>query len=294
MKHFIIKTFITLLIPLIGGLSVVFSLSYIASKSVDYKLKPGTTKIFIGDSHVQLAINDTLLKNSVNVATSSESYLFSYYKLKRLLEINPEINEVYLGYGYHNVSSYYDDFTSGKNSSSVTPKYFHSLPVYEQAKLIFWSIDKIPNLVRTFLQINYRYILKNEPWPGGHRNKFSATQAADSSMDKRINSQFYSNDTAIGFSKINQQYLTKTIALCETHHVKLVLLNVPIHPYYKDKIPTKFIDQYNKISKSVEVITLDLSEMPLNENSYIPDGDHLSMEGAATFTALFLDTKKQN
>ena len=37
-------------------------------------------------------------------------YYFSYFKLKNILEENPNVRTVYLGFSYHNLSSHYDEY----------------------------------------------------------------------------------------------------------------------------------------------------------------------------------------
>ena len=90
----------------------------------EVKLSSNITTIFIGDSHIQTAINDSLIENSINISTTAESYYFSYYKLQRYLPANPQIKRIYLGFSYHNFSNYYEDYISGKHSVNVSSGYF--------------------------------------------------------------------------------------------------------------------------------------------------------------------------
>ncbi len=292
MKQFLIKTFIALLIPTIIGSVVILALSFFTSKAVNYEFNTAIKTLYIGDSHIQLAVNDSLLKKSKNVSTSSEPYIFSYYKLKNLLEANPSIQNVYLGVSYHNLSSYYDGFINGKRSSAISPKYLHTIPFTDKIKLAYWNIDKTPNFLRGFFLISYKYLFKNEPFAGGYLNIFPNTTAADTSMQKRLKLQFYEEDKLAGFSIINQEYLNKIISLCEKKQVKLYLLNAPLHPYYRKRIPQKFIDKYNEVTHSSNAKTLNFSDLKLNESSFIPDGDHLSAKGATIFTSEFLSSEK--
>lgn len=292
MKQFLIKTLLSFLIPVTIGALALLVLSFYTSKAVDYKLNANITTLYLGDSHIQLAVNDSLLKNSKNVSTSSEPYIFSYYKLEKLLEANPTITQVYLGVSYHNLSSYYDGFINGERSSAISPKYLHTLPFNEKLKLAYWNIEKAPNFLRGLFLISYKYLFKNEPYAGGYLNIFPHTTAADTSMDKRLKLQFYEEDKPADFSTINQEYLTKIITLCETNNITLYLLNAPLHPYYRTRIPAKFIEKYNQVTNSTAIETLNFSGLQLSDSSYIPDGDHLSSKGAATFSSKYLAVKK--
>ena len=42
--------------------------------------------LFMGDSHIQKGIIDSLIPNSANVAQNSESFYFTYFKIKKLFK----------------------------------------------------------------------------------------------------------------------------------------------------------------------------------------------------------------
>ena len=140
MRRFIKKSFVFLILPIIiGGLIFpvfVIGISTIASED---QLKPYIKNVYLGDSHIQYAINDSIIPNSLNLATTSESFYFSYYKLKLLLDNNPAVENVYLGFSYHSLSNYYERFISGDYSSAIAPKYFYILPSKEQFRMIYWN-----------------------------------------------------------------------------------------------------------------------------------------------------------
>jgi hypothetical protein len=106
-------------------------------------------------------------------------------------------------------------------------------------------------------------------------------------MDKRAIQQYYIHDTLRGFSEINITYLQKIIELCKNENVELVVLNTPLHPYYKNKIPKKFIDKYNELIINNSLKQIDFSGLDLSDSCFIPDGDHVSERGA-TITSNYL------
>jgi hypothetical protein len=284
MKYFLNKLMLFSLIPLFGliiGLLVIFY----TSENIDYKINSNVKEVFAGDSHVQCAINDNLLKNSKNISTNSESFYFTYFKLKKLLEANKQIQKVYLGASYHSLSNYYDDYISGNFSASVSPKYFFLMPFEEQLKLIKWNISSLSEFLKRIFSICYRYLFQDVRFDyGGYVNNFKNTKAIYSSMDKRLNFQYFSDNKLRGFSEVNLLYLNKIIALCDEMDIELVLINTPVHPHLKNRIPTAFLRKYNEIIKSENLRVLEINNLTFNESSFIPDGDHLSMEGAVIFT----------
>ena len=64
-----------------------------------YRVDESVTTVITGDSHVQIAINDGSMGETRNIALFSEPYIYSYYKLKEILEHNHNIEKVILGFG---------------------------------------------------------------------------------------------------------------------------------------------------------------------------------------------------
>lgn len=105
------KVFIfTISILVASTLLVLLFLLVISAKSKSLIIDDRKTEVFLGDSHVRYAVYNNLLSHSINLANSSESIYFSYYKLKQLLKANQSIETVYLGFSYHNISDYYDQY----------------------------------------------------------------------------------------------------------------------------------------------------------------------------------------
>lgn len=284
MKQFLKNIFVFTSIPLICLLIGLLMIFYI-SKTIEYKFNENIKEIYIGDSHIQCAVNDSLLINSRNVSTSSESFYFSYYKLKKLIEENQNIEKVYLGASYHSLSNYYDDFISGEYSPSVAPKYFYILPINEQFKLIRWNVKNIPTFIKGVLSISYRYLFKDVTFDyGGYSNSFTNSMAMKPSMEKRLHFQYYTGKELNNFSEINLTYLTKIIVLCKTSKIDLVLLNTPLHPYFKSKVPIIYINKFNEIVNTQNLNVIDFNALTFSDSCFIPDGDHLSAKGAYQLT----------
>ncbi|GAA0873611.1 hypothetical protein GCM10009118_00190 [Wandonia haliotis] len=285
MRRFLKKTLFFLLLPVLI-LTVAYSLFayYVNNTSTAYYLEPNVSTIYIGDSHIQKAINDNIIPNSINLGQPSESLYFSYFKLRMFLQHNPSIKQVYLGVGYHNISEYYDQFIYGDLSASVTPKYFHLLPASKQAKLLFLSGKNITPFMKSIINEGVKIIYPDTNglnFKGKYQNLYvKKTKAVDSSMNKRIQHQYYDNNRLYPFSELNLYYLDQIKKLCESKNVKLTALNTPLHDYYKNKIPKVYQEKLLEILSKSKIDYLDLSELKLNENCYIPDGDHVSELGA--------------
>lgn len=280
MVQFLRKVVVFLIIPLIFILGVLLGLNFLVK--TDCKIKTDINSLFIGDSHIQLAINDSIIPQSLNVGTTSETFYFSYYKLKILLKENPSIKNVYLGLSFHNLSDYSERFISGDYSASIAPKYYFILPLKEQLRLIYWNKTKLTSFVRDVIKIGVDQIFEEKYYPfiGGYSREFTASFAADSSMNKRIQFQYFNKGKLNSFSKFNIYYLNEIISLCKKSGVHLVMLNTPLHEYYCDKIPKVYKDELRKIVDKNHLNYIDFSDLKLGDNCFIPDGDHVSTNGA--------------
>ena len=277
MKRFLRGLFIFLLFPTVF---IICFFMLVSSKTKELTLNNNINDLYMGDSHVQYAINDSILINSKNLAAASEAYFFTYYKLKLLLKSNPNIRKIYLGYSYHNLSKYYDDFVFGKFSEYISPTYFYILPFEDQIKMLNYNRNKLSPYLKGTLKVGIKILLNKSPLIDGYQNNFTKVTAVKKIMDERLLVQYYNNENLNEFSSFNISNLNKIIELCKSYNIELVLLNTPLNTYYKSKLPIEYINMFNKILNSNKLKLIDFNNLQLPDSFYIPDGDHLSKEGS--------------
>lgn len=286
MIKFIKKTALFVSIPIVFITLFIAILELINYEiATSERLDSSITKIFMGDSHIEQAIDDTLLENSVNLAQNSESLYFSYYKLNILLEHNPSIKEVYLGFNYHSVSSYYDKFIFGEFSNAISSRYFSLLPFKEKLKILIANRNDFFSYLKVVTKNDILNIWREKKtFQGGFANSYSNTKASEESIEKRVLFQYYNKGSLNEYSLKNIEYLNKIKDLCKNSNVNLILVNTPVHKLYKNKIPKKFKIKFEQLSESTKIKILDLSGLLSEEYFFIPDGDHVSQKGAITTT----------
>lgn len=291
MNLFLRKVALFLILLLCLTFAALGVLNYLNKKALEnFRVKPGVTSIFVGDSHIQCAINDALLPKSSNFSQSAEASYFTYYKLEALLRNNPSVKKVYLGFGCHNISTHYDEYITGEHSKDIAARYFFILPLSEKLYIIRNnSVDPIQFLANLFAEgMKNRKLKDNSNSVLGHyENYFSRVAANQSSIRKRVKMQFYENGQLRDFSKVNMLYNQKIIDLCKTRKLELIILNTPLHPYYEARIPAPFVQKYDSIVKRNHLKLYDFSALKLTDSAYVPDGDHISSEGSYLTTALF-------
>ncbi len=289
MRKFVLKTvfFLLLCLAFIG----VFFLMTVHSgrlKAESHTFPQNIKTIFIGDSHVQKALNDTLFRGVMNLGRNSETTYHSFHKLKAILNCDNQFEHVVLGFGYHNLSSYSDEFVFGQKSHLINPPYFKLLPIQDQIKLLGINAHKVPGFTKSIIKDIHRSNSDgSSPFPGKFINEFSHSEVRDSSVQKRLRIQFEQNTLDHEqFSSTNIDYLDSIIQLTEEKGIELFILNTPIYKTYREQVPEAFSARHKELQQqlSLREIIVDFNE---SERTYfIPDGDHLSAEGAIEFTRL--------
>lgn len=292
MKSFLKQNFIRRLLILSIALVFLIVLFLIATtiKTKAFRIDDTIENVFMGDSHVRYAVNDSLIKLGLNLANSSESTYFSYFKLKRLLQLNPNIKTVYLGFSYHNISAYYDQYTYGRYS--VAPNYFFLLNITEQLKVMKWSFKRLFPFLLNTLKFGTKNWMNKNTFQGGFDNPFTNVSASETTMNERLDFQYYSDGMLYSFSHLNLTYFNNIITLCNKKNVKLIILNTPLHNYYLTKVPAKFVNKYDSLITSKGIEVMDLSQTELADHFFQPDGDLVSREGAKETTKNIIHNKQ--
>ena len=293
MKLFFNLSILKRIATIIGAAIIIFILFLIITtlNARSFQVDETVKEIFVGDSHIRYAFDDNLDINTLNMGSSSESTYFTYFKLKHILKSNPNITSVFLGFSYHNISAYYDQYTFGKYSRDVASNYFFILPVEEQLQLFKWNLRRAPYFIVSLIKSGINNWMNKETFRGGFDNPYNSVSAKESIMNNRLNFQYYTNGNLNSFSNLNLLYFENIVSLCQHENVDLIILNTPLHPYYQAKIPEEFFNKYDSIVSGENIQVMDLSQMDFPDNFYQPDGDLLSKEGALESTLKIISAK---
>lgn len=283
-QFFTRKVFFFVIIPIVFFIIFLGTIIYLNNKLFNnYILPNNVDAVFIGDSHIEMSANDLIIKNSINLSQNSEAYVYSFFKLKEILKLNPSIKRVFLGFSYHNLSTSYDDVVVGIGSKDVSPRYFFILPRSKQLEFLKFNSSELTPFAKNIAFLGLKNLIaKNKKYSflGYYTNTFQSSRAIKSSMDKRIRAQYYDKGKLYGFSDYNIHYLQEIIHLCENKKVDLVVLNTPLQSYYKNKVPNKYVQKYNDVISSNHLKVESFKDLVLTDSCFIPDGDHVSERGA--------------
>ena len=295
-----IKSIFSFLIPFLICLFFFFlilivSTQILTSSSKQYKFEENIELLFLGDSHITNAVIDTLIPNAVNLAKRSEPYYYTYQRLK-FISNNSKIKKVILGYSYHNISSYYDEFISGHLSAIMPHKLFFCLEFSEKLRVLNWNRKKLisvsKKIFKSFYHQYYNLVEENDEYSfyDGYNNPFKNEKVNLKSLQSRISFQFYSKDKVTDFAELNIIYLKKIIDFCQEKNIKLSFLITPLHPFYISKIPFLFKSKLHDFALENKIKLIDLESLVMPDSCYVPDGDHVTTKGAEITTSAIIES----
>lgn len=254
--------------------------------------------IILGDSHAQYGLEDSVIRNSVNLANSDEPIPYTYYKLLTILNANPQIKNVVYSIGLHNLnSSMHNKFIADPNYTNFGLMTYYMLLDREGINDIK-VMNAGENSIKQFLKyelylklkantlFSAKLFSKNYPesfpfWRGAEPDEVGTLTLKEIKKHKH----FYVNDTLTKTSDIFLKYLNKIAALCNEKGVELYLVSTPAYPtYYKNVPPALLTDFYKQVqevqSKYQYVHYFDLYNFKFPDDSYYRDLHHINHKGA--------------
>lgn len=273
MRYFLKNIALFLGFPFVFLLLSVFILQQININAL--KVRGPISTVFVGDSHIQCGLDPASFDAASNIATNSEHYFFSYFKLKKFIELNPSVKEAFVGFSHHNISSYYDSHYDGKYADLSSSKSFFFLPRNYQIEYVTNTKKGVSTYYKSIIKRSYN-AYQNKLY--GFDNHFVNTQAIQNTMDKRIITQFYNEKELRSISESNMLYLGKIIELCRSNSIQLSFITTPVDPYYKKNIPKKFIDAYDMVRDTSSIRIIDFEGLALENTDFAPDGDHVALK----------------
>lgn len=280
-KLFLFSTLVTAIILLM-------CIVYVYQVRNFYKPKIEINSVFLGDSHFQNGINDELIMNSKNYATSAEALIYSRIKLNYLLSKNHSIDNVFLSVGSHTFSNSVDTswICSEDNFLAKTSSFYPLYRMKDVYELTEFSghysfillLHKI--LWQNIYSIERQILVGKLPFIGGYTPN---NQKLSIDQNETIN-----DSTIFPFrvSKIQQKEFLKIKNKCKEANVNLILINTPV--YRTSKENDCFGD--SELCELISDLTIwDYSDL-FDKPHYFADRNHLNPYGAEILSKLVNDS----
>ena len=276
MKKFLTHTIGFIAIPAI----ILFSIYFNTFLKIDNQVNDiavDNSTLLLGDSQTQRINPDYFNHSTFNFASPGEPYLVTYYKLIKVLSFNNHnIKTVILGCSMHNFASAYEESYDMKSSAGS-----------QTLKKSMYYVDILNDSILSFKDFISDRMFYLGIWKGQRTNGlFESTNKNPSveTIKKTLNGHYKSTSKFNSTEFFEQEfYLKKIIELCKIKKVKLYLLTLPLHQYYKDNIPPICVENYKSIINQFELNHINYLSDDIN-NEYMSDGNHLNSDGAAIYS----------
>jgi hypothetical protein len=298
MRRFLVNCtlFIILVFSFLSGSYILTDFSIKQRKQELLKTEDDIKIVFAGDSNVECAVNDSLISNSINIAQSGEAYLYTYVKLKSLLECNDQIKTVFLGFSFVDLIKdteerwlFRDEFVIEKikTYNYLLDNSEKSLIIKNNPKAYLIGTKEciITNFL-TFLKSYSSEVLKGKILNFGGYERVVLDKLQE---DIKINA-FSEQPFEKGL--LQEEYLKMISSLCQQKSIKLILLNTPKHQYYSTRFNKEIKNYWLLVRNSLSQDSLlDLSSLTIPDSCFY-DMDHLNFIGAERFSN-YLNNKLQ-
>jgi hypothetical protein len=267
-----------------------------------YTLLPKTTTILIGDSHAQYGFNDKVIPGSINLGYRSEKFIWSYRKLQKILESNPQIENIVLSVSYHSFTKGNEVEIIGSERSFFYNRYGRLFNKIDYSVLLKETLNN-KELILNYLKYEFglpvegykelRQLLmfglfgrKIRPEFWGYYHQDFSNQLSKSKLSKVIERHYLES----GRSRIQELYFHKIVQLTLEYGVKLTLVTLPVHTKYLKRVPLERIQHLHMLTnwyRNYGVDYLNYSTLKIGD-SFFKDHDHLNDKGAMFLAGKYL------
>lgn len=289
MKRFLINLILFFII--LG--SLVFGITKLSDFLINQRerqiltINKNITQLFSGDSNVECAINDSLIANSLNIAQSGEAYLYTYVKLRSILDYNPQIRTIFVGISYGDLLKDTEEswlFNQGFVIEKIGA--YNYLMNYPEKSTIIKNepIAYFRGLMKSVFS-NLKTFRKSFSDSSGKIENFGGYRYLnrDKLQEELMNAKAI-EDKPYPEGLIQTEYLYKISQLCQQKSANLVLLNTPKYNSYFLDVPADIKKTWLTVRHTLARDSLmDFSAMSYPDSCY-GDVTHLNHRGAKLFS----------
>lgn len=290
MNLFLRKFFTMSLVFLAVIVLIVEGVNFFVQKNIDLKINKNI--LILGDSQTQFSLNDDILSNSINLSESADTYFYSFIKLKNILPENPQIDTLFLGYSYHNISEQQDDWLKSSTINAYKfPLYYFLMNKKDTFKLFKQNMKAFLGYYFSSFKTNLGHLGRMKK--GAKINKIGIgnySRTLENNPQIRTGNEF---QLEIGLHA-DLENLNKIINYCNKNNVKVILIAAPL---YKNAIENGIAFDKEKllleIKKYNELTYYNFSNYKLDKTCF-KDEVHLNSKGAKIFSKMIKEKLKTN
>ena len=314
MKKDFIKFIFTFLLFILIFFSLILAINYVYVNFIIMKQQyyrqnlsyekyidelPSPQKInyaFFGDSHARNGVNPNIVSGSFNFGTSAENYIETYYKLKKIINLDKvKIDTVFFEVDLITFSSLLTDKTRIFNNLY----FFHSYVPFAEVQKIR-NASKLEMLKIYFSEVYFPSLGNGEDFV----DIFIAPKLTEMYLGwtKEYGNYLLSDTKSVALStyatqfenkerisSISFEYFLKALELAKKNNIKIIFVKYPISKEYDKVITEKRFGRddyyntiFNEIDKKLEknYKILDYYNLFFDHPEYFANPDHLNYRGA--------------
>lgn len=253
-------------------------LNFVTSDKKYYQIPQNKTTLIAGHSHSECSYDTKYINYAINISQSGEHYLYTYLKVKKVVESNPQIKNVIIEFTY-NVLDESNAKKVWSNSHIQNKHVIYSQLFSPKEYFLFIKNNLKQELIiegkslrkKMTLLLNGKQRVMNNLDFGAYKNlNVNKVTEANFSPNKKI---IISN-----FSNLNLNYLIKTINFCKKSKLNVILVRSPLHQKYEYRDNENlFLKIKNEYFSNINFI--DFVNYKLKDEDFADFG-HLNNKGA--------------
>lgn len=265
---------------------------YFKTEKKYQKQKSEVITLVLGHSRVVFGIDVYQIEGAFNFATYGENNIYTYYKLKKLLEESSnKIKRIIIPVGR-------STFFSNSRPDMADHSYWNKYLDYIELGKLHANQTAYFSIYLQSKTIPYVHFIKSELNKNSKKKKQNFKELktnqekllyAKKSINHNFNERNYYDD-------ISYLYLNKLLELCKENDVEVVAIKFPVTPYYYEVFSQKMIQhnfdetKFLNLFKNYNVDVWNEEQYFKNDESMFKDVHHLNKKGRENFTR-YLKTK---
>lgn len=260
---------------------------FVRLNTISFEIPADKKFLFIGDSHMETGLDETVVPASYNFAQSGDPYFDQYFRLKKILDANPQIRTVFITATPHSLARYGDERIFGNYTmQNVVP---NAIPLYD-AEIWKMYLGNEPKRFLKFMMLSTLKRITGALNPSSHSliKRLGARRISEAkNLEKSIARERDPNavdrlhgDDSVGTAR-QIVYLRKMVEFSRSRGARVIFLNLPLYraeeffdvPYFENLLKTEFPD----------VEFWDYADFPIPDDCR-QDINHLNRWGAEIFS----------
>ena len=259
-------------------------------KDDNVKLPKKYSVLILGHSHPAQAYDANYIKNTINMATAGEAYLYTYFKAKKVIDKNPQIKKVFVEFTNNQIEKGMDNWIWDDVHLQYRIKECWVLLDNEALQLLY---NKNPTgLINAFSKslfdnLGCLFVNRKGMVLKGGMGKFTPCDVVylKKKLPARRKSRKINNSNAFEISDYNILYLEKIVKYCKGKNIQVCLVRSPMSKNY-DVSFTEHKFKEILLTKFENVEWLDNKDFPIPDKGF-QDKEHLNSYGAKFYSQCF-------